>query len=587
MRWSVEGRTQAGFGVALVLLVFVGVVSFRSTQGLIGAMQWVTHTHIVIEKLERTLADINAIESDGRGFVITGDERLIASSGAALAELRGAQAQLRKLTADNPHQQRSLDALEPLLAAKLAFSRGLVETRRLTGSAAAIVMIQSGLGRSLMANLERLIGNMEREERTLLRERAAQTAAGARLALVLILLGSVLAWVVVGLGLMMFRHDMSRLRRAEAAVQESQSRLQAILDNTTTLIYVKDIESRYLIVNHQVESMLGRNGAELLGKSPFDLFEKTIADDIRAHDVAILASPGPMTLEEVAPMHGEPRTFVSVKCALRGADGIAYAMCGVSTDITERKRDEERSAALNASLECRTAELVTANQELEAFSYSVSHDLRAPLRHIAGFGEMLQRRVGPALDPVSGRYLDTMRQAATQMGVLIDNLLMFSLMGRSHVNHTRVHLGTIVAQVVNDMENELQGRVIEWHIAPLPEVDGDPAMLKLALVNLISNAVKYTRTRPNARIEIGTETRDHDNVVFVRDNGVGFEPEYTHKLFGVFQRLHRSEEFEGTGIGLANVRRIVHRHGGSTWAEGQVDRGAAFYFSIPKVQEAA
>ncbi len=260
-------------------------------------------------------------------------------------------------------------------------------------------------------------------------------------------------------------------------------------------------------------------------------------------------------------------------------------LLGISEDITERKVAQEQIERLNESLKLHGAQLESANKELEAFSYSVSHDLRAPLRHISGFVDLLRQHAASKLDDKGQRYLDTIAASAGRMGELIDDLLVFSRMGRSEMGRAKVSLSPMVAQVLREMESDVKGRTIEWAISALPDVEADPAMLRLVFANLISNAIKYTRTRDRARIEIGTTNGGPEVVVFVRDNGVGFDMKYAHKLFGVFQRLHKAEEFEGTGIGLANVRRIIHRHGGRTWAEGELDRGASFYFSLPKHKE--
>jgi signal transduction histidine kinase len=241
--------------------------------------------------------------------------------------------------------------------------------------------------------------------------------------------------------------------------------------------------------------------------------------------------------------------------------------------------------ALEARVQQRTGELEAANQELEAFSYSVSHDLRAPLRHVTGFAALLSGHANGQLDAQASRYLQTITTAAQRMGQLIDDLLAFSRIGRGHLGRRFINLNELVREARQDVlaaEIGAEAREIEWHLADLPSVEGDPAMLRLVLVNLLSNAVKYTAPRSKARIDINSH-RDAkgDLVVVVRDNGVGFDMKYAHKLFGVFQRLHSSDEFEGTGIGLANVKRIVQRHGGHVWAESQLDHGATFSFSLP------
>jgi K+-sensing histidine kinase KdpD len=270
---------------------------------------------------------------------------------------------------------------------------------------------------------------------------------------------------------------------------------------------------------------------------------------------------------------------------------VAWAAIVASFSAVRRRIENSlRQARDNLQFEVqqRTAELEATNKELESFAYSVSHDLRAPLRHIVGYSELLQKQASSLLDEKSQRFIRTILDSAKRMGNLIDDLLAFSRIGRAETKETEVDLELLVKEVVAEIEQDTKSRDIAWKIGALPVCYGDRSMLRLVVVNLVSNAAKFTRMRKPAEIEIGCVDRNQKEVeVFVRDNGAGFDMQYANKLFGVFQRLHLPEQFEGTGIGLASVQRIIHRHGGQVRGEGAVDRGATFYFSLPKTQDAA
>jgi light-regulated signal transduction histidine kinase (bacteriophytochrome) len=273
--------------------------------------------------------------------------------------------------------------------------------------------------------------------------------------------------------------------------------------------------------------------------------------------------------------------FVAIRRRIE--EDLRHARDHLQVELGENERRAEEIRKLNLELESRALELQSSNKELESFAYSVSHDLRAPLRHLVGYSELLQKHAASFLDDKSRRYTQTILESSKRMGNLIDDLLAFSRIGRAETRKTSVNLDQLVKEVVAEIRQDAQGREVQWKIAALPTCYGDRSMLRLVLMNLLSNAVKFTRARKQSVVEVGYVDRNGGEFeVFVKDNGAGFDMQYVNKLFGVFQRLHRAEEFEGTGIGLAIVQRVVQRHGGRVWAEGEIDKGATFYFTLPK-----
>jgi light-regulated signal transduction histidine kinase (bacteriophytochrome) len=269
---------------------------------------------------------------------------------------------------------------------------------------------------------------------------------------------------------------------------------------------------------------------------------------------------------------------------LQDNDGGVRGGVAAFRDITERKAAQQQILKLNDELEARvvqrTTQLEEANKELEAFTYSVSHDLRAPLRHIAGFSSLLLEESGSTLDSQARHYLQRIQDGTHKMGTLVDELLSLARVGRQVASVQMVDLNSMVAEVMAMLKPEWESREVEWKIAQLPDLACDATLTKLVFQNLIGNALKYSRPRRPAVIEVGTTETGDQPIIFVRDNGVGFNMKYSDKLFGVFQRLHRHEDFEGTGVGLATVQRIVKKHGGRVWAEAELDKGATFYFTI-------
>jgi PAS domain S-box-containing protein len=391
------------------------------------------------------------------------------------------------------------------------------------------------------------------------------------------------------IGVSSIARDISEQQRAK----ESLERHAAILREQAQMLDLanvlgRDMEDHVILWNAGMEKMYGWTKEEALGRVSHELFRSILPlplGNIRE----ILFSAGRWE-GELRHFRKDGRQIVvaSQWVLHRDAEGRPAAILEVNNDVTERREAEDQVRRMNMELEervqDRTMELRQANQELEAFTYSVAHDLRAPLRHVDAFSRILSEDFGEFLPAEAQRYLENIRQGSRNMSQLVDDLLNLARVGRQELKRRPTALNPIVEEVKQELERETKGREIKWRIARLPVLECDAGLIKQVFTNLLSNAVKYTRPRPVAQIEVGAQDRDGEATLYVRDNGVGFSMKYADKLFGVFQRLHRQEEFEGTGVGLATVDRIVRKHGGRVWAESSLGKGATFYFTAPALQ---
>ena len=397
-------------------------------------------------------------------------------------------------------------------------------------------------------------------------------------------------------------------RRAEADLRQSRDELEikvaertaelreraSLLDLTHDTVFVRDMNDVITYWNRGAEELYGWTSQEAVGQVTHQL-TRTIFPEPLDEINANLLRTGRWEGELIHTTRDGTRVVVASRWSLqRDERGNPIAILETNNNVTERKQAEDALRRSRDELEIKVKERTTelrktnvdlqsVNKELEAFAYSVSHDLRAPVRHIAGFTELLQKHADPLLDDKSRHHISMILGSANRMGNLVDDLLAFSRIGRTETQKTTVKLEQLVKDVIGEIAPDTQNRNINWLIGNLPMCDGDPSLLRLVFSNLVSNAVKFTRTRRQAEIEIGSLNQMPDEaVVFVKDNGVGFDMKYKDKLFGVFQRLHSQEAFEGTGIGLATIQRIIHRHGGRVWAEASVDHGATFFVALPK-----
>jgi signal transduction histidine kinase len=483
--------SKAIVACALLIVICVGTLSFWSEVWNEKDREWVTHTLLVVEKLQAIRIDITQAETGHRGYMLTGQDRYLELYRAGADQVRQDMKELPDLIVDDPRERKATQRLEPLIAARLAELADGIEVRRQSGLPAGVEAVaRANNGEKWMGQIAAQIGEMRATQELLLSRRQETAAASTRKIKVVIVLGNALAVLILLVKGFVIHWETGMRNLAEQDLKQANERLEG---------RTSELETRT---------------AELLASN---------------------------------------------------------------------KKLENRTAELlasNSKLENRTAELLEANVEMESFAYSVAHDLRAPLRHIAGYSNVLTQDYGPQLGGEGRRYLGKLVDGAQRMGRLVDDLLNLSKIGRQELALEATPLELLVRQAVEELAPEGPGREIEWRIGDLFIAKCDPGLMRQVFVNLLSNAVKYSGKREHAVIEVGQVMQNGERVVFVRDNGVGFERQYAGKLFGVFQRLHKAGDFEGTGVGLAIVQRIIRKHGGRIWAEAELDKGATFFFTL-------
>ena len=375
------------------------------------------------------------------------------------------------------------------------------------------------------------------------------------------------------------------LERIQAG-KEARRLLVAIVDSSDDAIIGKDLQQHILSWNPGAEKMFGYTAEEVIGRTVEFLIPEGYRE--QEQEAFTMVSRGkPVHMETVRMRKDRKLVQISLSVSpIRDNEGKIIGGSFISRDITRQKEAEAELLRLKEDLEHRvrerTAELEAANKEMEAFSYSVAHDLRAPLRHIDAYAQVLKGDFAESINPEIVKYLDRISNSSRNLGRLVDDLLNLARIGRQDVVRQRTALRGLVNEIIEELKDEIAKRQVEWRIGNLPEIDADPGLVKQVYANLLGNAVKYTRKREHAIIEVGAREEGREILFYVRDNGVGFNMKYAHKLFGVFQRLHRPEDFEGTGIGLATTARIVQKHGGRIWAEAEPDKGATFFFTLSR-----
>src|SRR5437660_87491 len=583
---TLDRRIQIGFAIAIVIILAVGAAALRSTAAPVGTARGVVESPELRGGLEATFAELIYAETAVRGYVITGDTTYLPPYDSAQARLGGLLGGLRALTSDNPAQLERLDSLLTLVSVRLERFHWTVETRRTGGPAAAARAVIGGRGKELMHLVRGLIGQMEGEEARLLAQRSAVLQTKARLARLAAWSGALVAVTLAVIAGALVSRELAGRLRAERTLGETQTRFRQVLASSTAVIYAntisgasfqpRSVSGNITYFNPGAERIFGYRAAEVNGKPLTVLMPERFRDAHHAGIARYLATGEARVVGKTVELAGQKKDGAEFPLELSLASwqrGSEIAFTAIIRDVTERKRVDE-------TLRRHTAQVEAANAELDAFAYSVSHDLRAPLRGIDGFSQALLEDYADRLDDAGKDYLTRVRSASQRMATLIDDLLNLSRVTRSKMHVGPLDLSALATGIAEGLQKRDPARRVEVAIAPGLHVSADPGLMRVVLQNLLENAWKFTGKLPDARIEVGSVPHDGGRAYFVRDNGAGFDMTYVHKLLGAFQRLHGTQEFDGTGIGLATVQRVIHRHGGRVWAEGAVGDGATFYFTL-------
>jgi PAS domain S-box-containing protein len=578
MRW----RTA---GLLLAMLIIVGlpyVVTLGNSRETQTAIEWVTHSTAVKSLTFRVAYAVHDSEAATYRLLL-GDSNALARERASRAarEAPVLLGQLRGMTRDNPDQQMLIGSLESDVDGRIALMNQAVRRIQQGDPVGARQSLRDA--DDLFGMSEQITTIVQREEALLAKRQAdaQRQSFHGQVVLGVTALAQVLLLAII---VITSERQIGQRRRAETRESRAVQRSQLILQAVREPIALFDENLHSLLVNAAFSELYGlgsQRGAQPLAQIGAGAWSDSVLlqrlNDVLLRDRELWDYD---LIQRTA--DGVERHVVINARRLQQRDSDAPALLLTVSDITARALAEQQVNQLNRQLEGKVTQVSDVNRELEAFSYSVSHDLRAPLRHIAGFSRKLEHHLGNHIDDKAGHYIEVISSSAQRMAVLIDDLLVFSRLGRGALRLQAVDMQSLVEQARALSEAEVPERRIRWNIAPLPMVIGDENMLRTVWQNLLGNAVKYTGQREVAHIEVSVQQDNHGDYEFtVTDDGAGFDMQYADKLFGVFQRLHRSSEFPGNGIGLANVRRIVVRHGGRVWAEAEPGHGARFHFSLP------
>lgn len=577
----------AELAVASAVLLIATALSYVALVRQLEDRDSIIRTHVILEKLGAVRSNVAEAEGGERGYLLNEDDGYLAPYGQAVRDLRNNVRELRRLTADNPVQRKAANELDRMVAARLEFLEQGIQARYQQRPGTPASATQEGAGKQHRQGINSLIAAIKEEEDRLLAQRShALESSTRKTKMTLGVLAGLSFIFICSAGLIVQKEITARAR--------VENQFRSLLEFAPDAMVIVNQKGAIVLVNAQTEKVFGYSRRELVRQSVEMLIPLRFHQQQAGHRSGFLADPKIRPIGAGLELYGLRKDGVEFPMEvslspLETAEGRLIS-CAIR-DITDRKQTQEalRHQAEGVERHRRelanyNAELTTANQELEAFSYSVSHDLRGPLRSIDGFSLALLEDCGDKLDAQGKDYLHRVRASTQRMGLLIDDILNLSQVTRAEMRHERVDLSGIVRSVLRQLAEAQPDRHVEVTIKEGLSANGDSRLLEIALENLLGNAWKFTCKMEIAHIQFGEAPSNGTPIFYVRDDGAGFDSAYAKRMFGAFQRLHGKDEFPGTGIGLATVQRIVYRHGGRIWAKGTVGGGATFYFTLAETR---